>query len=206
MWIAELSRRSNVPVPTIKFYLREGLLAPGEAAGVTRAHYSESHVRRLRLIRALVDVADMRLDAVRTVLDAVDDDSLSLHEVIGSAHSRLSESKATAPSPAARDRVDALLARHRWKVQASSTHLEALARALDSLDALDHPISDEVLDGYAVAMAAVAERELATVPSGNREAAAEQAVIGTVLLEPVIVTLRRLAHENLSSRRFRRRR
>ena len=148
----------------------------------------------------------MRLDAVRTVLAAVDDESLSLHEVIGSAHSRLSESKAAATSPAARDRVDALIQRQRWKVKAPSSHAEALARAIDSLDALDHPISDEALDGYAGAVAAVAEREFATLSSGSRETAAEEAVIGTLLLEPVIVTLRRLAHENLSSRRLRRRR
>ena len=30
MWIAELSRRTDVPVATIKYYLREGLLPPGE--------------------------------------------------------------------------------------------------------------------------------------------------------------------------------
>ena len=31
MLMAELSRRSGVPVATIKYYLREGLLPPGEA-------------------------------------------------------------------------------------------------------------------------------------------------------------------------------
>ena len=29
MWMAELAERSGVPVPTIKFYLREGLLPRG---------------------------------------------------------------------------------------------------------------------------------------------------------------------------------
>ncbi|MDP3890043.1 MerR family transcriptional regulator, partial [Nocardioides sp.] len=71
--MSELSRRSGVSVPTIKYYLREGLLPPGEATGATRAVYDATHVRRLRLIRALVDVAGMRLDRVREVLAAVDD-------------------------------------------------------------------------------------------------------------------------------------
>ncbi|MGI8645472.1 MAG: MerR family transcriptional regulator, partial [Nocardioides sp.] len=42
--MAELSSRSGVPVPTIKFYLREGILASGEVTSATRAHYSEGHV------------------------------------------------------------------------------------------------------------------------------------------------------------------
>ena len=89
MWISELARRSDLPVPTIKYYLREGLLHPGKAVGVTKAQYDEGHVRRLRLVRALTEVAGMRLDDVRRVLDAIDDESLSWHEAIGSAHTRL---------------------------------------------------------------------------------------------------------------------
>ena len=78
MWMSELSSRSGLPVPTIKYYLRERLLHPGEAVGATRARYDDSHVRRLRLVRALIDVAGMRLDDVRRVLTAIDDPDLSL--------------------------------------------------------------------------------------------------------------------------------
>ena len=42
--IAELSSRSGTSIPSIKFYLREGLLPSGEATGATRARYDESHV------------------------------------------------------------------------------------------------------------------------------------------------------------------
>jgi DNA-binding transcriptional MerR regulator len=62
MWMAELAARSGLSVATIKFYLREGLLPPGEATGATRSRYDESHVRRLRLIRALTEVAGLRLE------------------------------------------------------------------------------------------------------------------------------------------------
>ena len=81
--------RSGLPVPTIKYYLREGLLPPGEAVGATRSRYEESHVRRLRLVRALTEVAGMRLEDVHRVLAALDDPALSWHEAIGSAHTRL---------------------------------------------------------------------------------------------------------------------
>src|SRR3712207_5013944 len=98
MWMAELSKRTGVSVATIKFYLREGLLPPGEATGATRARYDDHHVERLRLIRALVDVAGMRLERVRRVLEAVDDETRSLEAAIGSAHTELSPEPESEPS------------------------------------------------------------------------------------------------------------
>src|SRR5687767_10647441 len=133
MWISELARRSDLPVPTIKYYLREGLLHHGEAVGATRAQYDESHVRRLRLIRALTEVAGMRLDDVRRVLVAIDDESLTWHEAIGSAHARLAPPVPASGSDAERPRVDALLARHDWELDERSRHRDALAAALASL-------------------------------------------------------------------------
>ena len=42
--MGELSRRSGVPIPTIKFYLREGLLPPGVATAANQADYDEEHL------------------------------------------------------------------------------------------------------------------------------------------------------------------
>ncbi|HET6652862.1 MAG TPA: MerR family transcriptional regulator, partial [Nocardioides sp.] len=81
--MSELAARTGLPVPTIKYYLREGLLPPGESIGATRAHYDDTHVRRLRLVRALIEVAGLRLEDVRRVLDAIDDEDLSWHEAVG---------------------------------------------------------------------------------------------------------------------------
>ncbi len=39
MLMAELSRRSGVPVATVKYYLREGLLPSGVTTSATRAEY-----------------------------------------------------------------------------------------------------------------------------------------------------------------------
>jgi len=62
--MAELSRSSGVPVATIKYYLREGLLPPGEATSATRAEYDETHLRRLQLIRALVEIGEVPVAAI----------------------------------------------------------------------------------------------------------------------------------------------
>jgi len=203
MWMSELSARSGLPVPTIKYYLREELLPPGEAVGATRAHYDDSHVRRLRLVRALTDVAGMRLDDVRRVLAAIGDTSLSWHEAIGSAHTRLAPLVADSGSDAERSRVQALLDRHGWQLEEHSRHRDALAGALAALTTLGHPPKDELLDTYAEAADLIAEHEVGSMGQTDRAAAAEQAVVSTLLLEPVLLTMRRIAQENASRRRSR---
>src|SRR5205823_11902088 len=72
MRIAELSQRSGVPIPTIKYYMREGLLYPGERTSRNQARYTESHIQRLRLIRALVDVGHLSIAATREVVASID--------------------------------------------------------------------------------------------------------------------------------------
>jgi len=206
MWISELSQRSGLPVATIKFYLRDGLLPAGESASATRAHYDDSHVRRLRLIRALAEVAGLRLDAVRVILAAVDDDSLPLHEVVGTAHVQLSANDAAPPpTELSQRRVDTVVRRWRWRVSAGSEHRVALARALDSLAALEHPVTEGLLDDYAAAMSPIAKREVSAIATKGAARATEMAVIGTVLLEPVLLTIRRMAQEDASSRKLNRR-
>jgi DNA-binding transcriptional MerR regulator len=197
--MAELADRSGLPVATIKFYLREGLLPPGRSMSATRAEYDDAHVRRLRLVRALSEIAGLRLDDVRAVLAAVDDDTLSWHAAVGSAHTRLSPG-ATSTSAESRERVRALLRRHGWQLSPDSPHANVLAAALDSLDGLDHPAGDELLDVYAAAATSIAEHEVAGVPDDDRVAAAEQVVVGTLLLEPVLLAIRRIAQENVSQR------
>ena len=72
MELRELSARSGVPVPTIKYYLREGLLGSGTDRPGMRADYDEAHLRRLGLIRLLVEVHRVPLGKVRDVVRAVD--------------------------------------------------------------------------------------------------------------------------------------
>ena len=73
MRISELARESGTSVATIKYYLREGLLAPGERVNAREASYGQGHVRRLRLIRAMVEVLGASIEQVRKILRAADD-------------------------------------------------------------------------------------------------------------------------------------
>ncbi len=72
MRLAELSQRADVPRSTIKFYIREGLLAPGAVHAKNQASYGSQHLERLELIRALREVAGLPLEAVARVTAQLD--------------------------------------------------------------------------------------------------------------------------------------
>jgi DNA-binding transcriptional MerR regulator len=200
MRLAELSARSGLTTATIKFYLRAGLLPRGTTESSTWASYDEDHLRRLRLVRALTDVAGLSLEEVRGVVDAVAA-SESDHQARGAAQWPLSPDLAREPSAASLERVDRLLVRHGWQVHAGSPHRLALAAALDTLDELEFAATDQVLDAYAQALESLAEIEVARVAAEAEPiVAAERLVVGTLLYEPVLLTLRRMAHEAASAR------
>ena len=92
MRISELSSQTGVPVATIKFYLRENLLHEGVRTSATQAQYDESHVARLRLIRALLGPAGLSVAAAHQVIQAIEEPPESLHELLGVAAAAMARS------------------------------------------------------------------------------------------------------------------
>ncbi len=202
MWMAELAERSGVAVPTIKFYLREGLLPRGESRGATRAAYDVAHVRRLRLIRALVDVAGFGLDRVREVLTVLDDSSVSLHDALAAAHQLLSPEPPGEPTQESRDAVAEVVRVLGSKADPRGRHASAVAAALDTMSRAGQPVSSDGLTRYARAVQELAAAEVGLLAPENRDEAVTYALLGSVLAEPVILGLRRMAHEDQSRTRF----
>ncbi|WP_328331385.1 MerR family transcriptional regulator [Kribbella sp. NBC_00382] len=201
MWIAELSRQTEVSVATIKYYLREGLLPAGEAVGATRARYDETHVRRLRLIRALVEAGGLSLARVRNVLAEVDEETREMHDVLGAAHGALIPTDLTATDQT-RSRVDDLIAEEGWRVDSGSPDRMLLANALDALEKVGYHLDDDLLKTYAAAAARVANAEVASLPSDDRQRTVEATVVVTALGGPVLLALRRLAQQSASAQRY----
>src|SRR5690606_38780500 len=85
MRISELVQRSGVPLATVKYYIREGLLMPGATTSATQANYGEEHLRRLNLIRALTDVAGLPLQKVQVVVELIEHPEPDLFETLGKA-------------------------------------------------------------------------------------------------------------------------
>jgi DNA-binding transcriptional MerR regulator len=201
MWIAELASRTDVPVATIKYYLREGLLPAGESVGATRSRYDETHVRRLRLIRALVESGGLSLARVRAVLAEVDEESRELHDVLGAAHGALIPDDLTATTES-RQRVDELIADRGWQVDPGSPDRVLLASALDGLEKVGYHLRDDLLEIYAGAATEIADAEVGHLPVDDRQSTVEATVLVTALGGPVLLALRRLAQQNASANRF----
>ena len=147
MRVSELSRISGVSVPTIKYYLRAGLLPPGRATARNQAEYDRSHLRRLRLIRALVDVGGLGINAVRGVLAALDDPETSPHELLGAAHYALGSIPSTSTSDEvtdALDEVDRLLVELGWRVKPEAPARRRLAEVLAALRTLGRDVDVRV--------------------------------------------------------------
>ena len=208
MRVSELSDRSGVPIATIKFYRREGLLPPGKPTAANQADYDGEHVRRLRLIRALVEVGALPLATVRDVLEAVDDADLPIHEALGVAHRALAPEMRGRDDPTvavARADVDRFLEQLGWQVSAESPGRHELAVTLSTLRRLGwHDADARLFVPYAKAADRIASREVQkTTPAGaTRTETMERVVLGTVLFEAAFSALRRLAQERHSAARL----
>ncbi|MEW2286189.1 MerR family transcriptional regulator [Streptomyces sp. NPDC047841] len=211
MRLAELSRRSGVATATIKYYLREGLLPPGRRVNATTADYDEAHLRRLRLVRAMIQVGGLPVATVREVLRHVDDESLGRTIRLGAALWALPQ----VPEPdeddayvrAARREADELLDRLGWSnarlLTTISPAYRSLVVAVAAFRRLGYDWDGELLVSYAELMHRTARLDLDFVETRSSEAEkAETAVLGAVLTEPILQALRRLAQEEESARRY----
>lgn len=205
MRVAELSRRSGVSVASIKYYLREGLLPPGELTSPNQAHYDEEHLRRLRLVRALLDVGGLTVAGARDVLATVDDEQVDLHVALGTAQDAVMARVQPVEDDAsvrAEKVVADLVARRGWRVSEKNAGRRAAVDVLATLDRLGGDQVVGLLDLYAEAMEAVGDREVAAVVDRDeREGSVERVVVGIVLGGALIAALRGMAQESASARR-----
>ena len=221
MRIGELSRASGVPVPTIKYYLREGLLPAGELSSPNQASYDEHHVRRLRLIRALVDLGQVPIAQVKTIVEGLDSKDLPLHEQIGRAHYAITrprqltsppeDSAAAAARAEAEAQVADLITTRGWTIHPEAPARTTLTETVAALRSLGQHQLVSFLNTYAEAVEHFTELEINAVTSGastadaptrTADAIAESVVIGTILGETLISSLRLLAQESLSATRW----
>ncbi|RKR86910.1 MerR-like DNA binding protein [Micromonospora pisi] len=196
MKISNLSRRSGVSVPTIKFYLREQLLPPGAPTARNQAEYDETHVSRLRLIRLLTGIGMMSLASVREVLAAIDNNCLSpqrLAQVVNRAllpeHAMPSSDPGCHDPPASR--VGSFLDGVGWNVRADAPERESLVRVLTALEGLGVPCIEDVFAPYVDAAERLAVREIERqLGTGG----AATVVARVVLFEVAFAIMRRMAY------------
>lgn len=80
--ISELAERAEVPVATVRHYLREGLLPEPVKTSKNMAYYPPEFADRIRLIKQLQEDRFMPLRVIRDVLDSAGDDVERLRGVV----------------------------------------------------------------------------------------------------------------------------
>jgi DNA-binding transcriptional MerR regulator len=219
MRLAELSERAGVTRPTIKFYIREGLLPAGDVQGRNQATYGPRHLERLALIRALREVAGLPLEVIARVVAEVDRGWDPKADPIGQALRAI-----YAPPPRDRSAADqAAIEQLRAEVRAFlrdlpwTTDDERHAAADEIADALldvrrhlfpDYPVA--ALATYANAAWRLSAAEFEAAPGGARvpirareDDVAEptrRAILATVLFDRIFGSLRRCANTMRSVR------
>ena len=197
MWIAELAHRTSTSVATIKYYIREGLVPPGQLLGATRSRYDESHVHRLRLVRALAELGGLPLVRVGALISQLCQQPRALRDVLGGVHHVLASSDLVA-TPASRNRIDALIAEQRWRAETDAADRLVLASVLDALDNLGYLLDDRVLRRYAELASELAELDVEWLKAHPHDPP-EAAVMLNALGGPLVLSLRHLAQQSAAA-------
>jgi DNA-binding transcriptional MerR regulator len=198
--VSELAERADVPLATVKYYLREGLLAAGETTGPRRAEYDERHLRRLRVLRLLREVGEVPVTSLRQIVEALDDDEMPVHD----AMTQIADVITAGPEPGEQDpdalrMVDEVLTVMGWDgIRPESVDRLRLAALVSSLNA-PGPLgaSVEILTFYAGVADRLARTEVSLVDhSVERSQLLEDMVTGSVVYGQVLELLRQLGHEH----------
>jgi DNA-binding transcriptional MerR regulator len=200
MRISQLSEQAGLPVGTVKFYLRTGLMQHGAVVSATQAEYDESHLARLRLIRALLEVGRLSHAEIQRVIAAMDDPDADLSLSLRAVHSATSRG---APADNEVDLTDAVafVSEVGWRIDESSPHLAGLARAMAALENVGLSPTAERLRIYAEAASHVARSDIDWVRETDDDHKILVAATSSVLWEAVLASMRRLAAENQAARR-----
>lgn len=205
MLISELSQLSATPAATIKYYVRAGLLPAGDRHGENRTSYDDSHLHRLRLIRAMLEVGKLSVSSATAVLAALDDTSKPIAETFEVAQNALARdavAEVSEPSEESVARADAVVERAGWRHCGDNVGRGILSQTIDGFAKAGHPMTDDYLDRYAAAAEIVAEADIAAVGAiADPAERTELMVVGTVLGDSLSLGLRRIAQADRTAER-----
>jgi DNA-binding transcriptional MerR regulator len=205
MRVSELAGRAGVALSAVKFYQREGLLPAGERTAPNQVLYSDGHLQRLRLIRALVETGGLTIAATKSVIAALDAPDGSLPDTFAVAQHAMTapRSEAAEATDESRRQVLELCHARKWSVGEDNPGIEVAARAIDGLRGVDFDPPQDYLADYARAAETAARADLRVLSTmADPDRAAEVMVVGTVLGDPLFSGLRRLAQQDATTEVF----
>ncbi len=203
MWLAQLSEASGTSPASVKFYLRTGLLQPGETINPTRSRYGDAHLHRLRLIRELRSQVGLGLDDIRRIIDAAEgaEDSLprrlALLATVQSVVLGLHDDQTEAPGDG-----DALISAMGWPDESSQART-AVDRQLLLMREVGVGVEPEILRAYASAADTIAQAQLGITEARERiEDFILTAALGMHLHNQLILKIIALAQASRSIARY----
>lgn len=197
MRISELAVETGVSVSTLKFYLRERLMAPGEPISATQSSYGADHVQRVRLIRALTEVGGLSVASCRQILEALANPPEEIGDLLSAAHRALPGLGADQPeSESVRSFIKAL----GWRVGSQSPARRSLSAAVQAAQDAGVPMPAEAVDAYAKASMTIAEADVTVLlREPDVEHMLQLMAVGTVMNDAILSALRRLAQEHIGA-------
>ncbi|WP_208709699.1 MerR family transcriptional regulator [Sinomonas sp. R1AF57] len=163
MKLSELSDRSGTPVATIKFYLREGLLRPGQPVTATLADYGPAHLTRLGTISTLRRAVGLSVAQVRAVVGLIDEgaDRIEVMKALQAVIQRLD-----APRPGRTAAGNQVVAAVGWPDVPTGARA-ALDAHLEAMAALGVMPTDAQLAAYARAVVGGCQAGAGSVGAGS---------------------------------------
>ncbi|NLA55308.1 MAG: MerR family transcriptional regulator [Corynebacterium humireducens] len=210
MRISELSSASGVSFPTIKFYLREGLLPAGRRAGQNQAFYTKGHLARLRLIGAMRGIARLSLAEIKGVLSELDGPGTVLDTMAAMQNTLIGQaSDEEAHTAEARAILDRIISERGWNIRPESPAYGTAVQSIAKLYTTDLQWSPGMIAEYAEYAehaAAIGRLDVSTLNfAGSQENLLVQIIEGTLLRRQLVDSLVLLgqqhsAHERLEGK------
>lgn len=202
MTIEELAGRTGVGIATLRHYVRLGLVPAGD--GADGEDFPAGHVERVRLVHALHELAHLPLTETHRILALVERPPQERIAVVAEAHRTLldvdSARSTDRPSAAVtpfHDEVRGLLGDLGW--EHCDDLVDRLAHQLREAAVLDPGALAPMVRDWAKGMEQVARTDVAAMNHAP-ETAVKHIVAGTLVSDPILLTLRRMAQRELAVR------
>jgi DNA-binding transcriptional MerR regulator len=194
MRLSELAAATGIPVATVKYYLREGLMPPGRNVTATRADYGAAHVRRAETIQTLRKVVGLSVAQVRAIVALIDEgaDRIEIMKGLQSVIQGLG-----APAPGRTEGGNRVVAVRGWPDVPTAARA-ALDDHLDEMARLGVAVPDSTLEAYSAAVDAIARIDVGSAAAEDLEGLVTSAAVGMHMNAVLVQRLLALAQTSRS--------
>ncbi|UWF77665.1 MULTISPECIES: MerR family transcriptional regulator [Microbacterium] len=200
MRLSDLSRVTGASIASLKFWMREGILPPGELRNQTTAVYGRKHLHRVALIQTLRAEFDASIDRIRALTALIDDPAVSPLEVMENCQLLATGLAVGDADPTFAEQIRTVAERVGWG-GADSAAARALAVALEGSARVGYAYTDEDLVRYARMLEPIAVDDIDSIhPEGTLDEVARNLLVAAAAQNRVLVAMNQMAHTAVAIR------